>query len=420
MSDHTQCHRHLQAAKATIEALKARVQRLEHGQDIDHLLHVYREELQQGGQALASSQQRFRNLFVNSPLSMQIIDTSGSTLMVNPAWEQLWGTTFESLRDYNMLEDAQLEACGLMDAIKRAFAGHIERLPVIEYDPKQNPSLHATRDALWVEAVAYPLEYDQERVCTIALVHHDVTTQKQVEQELVRANRAKTGFLSAMSHELRTPLNAVLGFAQLLQEQPLDDAAAKCVQHIFEGGQALEHMVEEVLDLTAIESGACHITLDPMILEDSAQLVMHKMATLAEEHGVTVTVEEDGHAQWPMVIGDASRVSSVVMQLVENAILYNRDGGWVRIAMETVDESFARLVVVDNGRGIAADKVSELFVMFSRPGSEAGTISGGGVGLYMAQQLIAMMGGTIGYAPRDGGGSEFWFQLPVFKDDIVT
>ncbi|MDX8408772.1 MAG: PAS domain-containing sensor histidine kinase [Mariprofundales bacterium] len=407
----------LQAAQTTIDALKSRMHRLEQDQDQDigHVLHSYRQETLAVENELHTSRQRFRNFFYRSPLSTQVIDVRGKVLMVNSAWEQLWQATLDDLLHYNILQDQALRHLGIISGIEQAFAGQIAHVPVAEYSSdSMEPALSRVCNC-WLAAVIYPLETIQDQVRSIALVFLDVSEQKQMEQALVQANSAKTAFLSAMGHEFRTPLNAVLGFAELLEGEELTKSGRKCVQHIREGGATLAAMAEDILDLAAIESGECRVYSGPVLLNAQVEACLEKVAPLAAQYAVTCTVE-DAKAQWPMVRADTKRLQHVIESLLSNAIQYNRRDGLVWIALEACAANRLRLVVEDNGSGIDPNDVSQLFVMFSRPGSEAGTIAGSGVGLYVAKRLMELMGGAIGYAPRDGGGSRFWLEIPCFKE----
>lgn len=135
---------------------------------------------------LRRSEQRFRALVEQAPFSVQVLDARGRTLQVNPAWERLWGATLDTIANYNILDDRQLEARGVLPLIRRAFAGEVVHIPAIEYDPDQTIPHSSSHDdpRRWVSAVAYPLKDSESRVREVVLVHEDVTARTRAERAL--------------------------------------------------------------------------------------------------------------------------------------------------------------------------------------------------------------------------------------------
>jgi PAS domain S-box-containing protein len=137
-------------------------------------------------ESLRESEGRFRELMEQAPFSVQVFAADGHTLRVNRAWEELWGVTLDQIRDYNLLQDPQLEARGVLPFIRRAFAGEPTRVPAIEYDVHSTlPNVSRYADARrWVAAVAYPLKDEQGAVQEVVIVHDDITARKQAEEAL--------------------------------------------------------------------------------------------------------------------------------------------------------------------------------------------------------------------------------------------
>lgn len=227
------------------------------------------------------------------------------------------------------------------------------------------------------------------------------------------ASQAKSAFLSNMSHELRTPLNAILGFSQMLlvqRHEALTPTQREYAEHIHEGGEHLLSLVNEVLDLAAIEAGKLHLSIEGVRAHDALQQVRRAMAALANKAGVTL--EFDAAADLPDMRADPTRLHQVLLNLISNAIKYNRVGGSVRVEAAAASGRL-RVTVADTGAGIPPDKQARLFVPFERFGAEYTAVEGSGLGLSITKRLVEAMGGAIGFESRAGAGSRFWFELPA-------
>lgn len=250
----------------------------------------------------------------------------------------------------------------------------------------------------------------------------DITAIKQAQAELIlardqaeAANRAKSNFLASMSHELRTPLNAVLGFAQiLLIDGSLDaDKRTRAAQRIINAGDILLALVEDVLDLARIESGNLGLSIEDVSPGDIIESSLHLTRPMAEARGSAIRVVECSDALPGYIRADRTRTQQVLLNLLTNAIKYGGDDGVVEINVDRGDDNSLRFAVADNGAGIPAEKRPLLFSAFERLGREASEIEGTGIGLAIAKALIEAMAGRIGFSSRAGGGSVFWFELPV-------
>ncbi|HET7792497.1 MAG TPA: PAS domain S-box protein [Rhizobacter sp.] len=253
----------------------------------------------------------------------------------------------------------------------------------------------------------------------------DTTARRRAEEAALaaeaalRANAAKTEFLSRMSHELRTPLNAVLGFSQLLAldaTQPLSPSQQARVQHIAQAGAHLLAMINDVLDLSRIESGGVALQLDTVPVQVVANEVLAMVAPAAASAGVSLQVDrsepERAHAD-TCVRADHLRLRQVLVNLVSNAIKYNRPGGSVTLSWP-VDAAAGRvhLQVHDTGIGLSARQQEHLFEPFNRLGIERSGIEGTGIGLVITQRLAQLMGGEVSVESRVGEGSCFTASLP--------
>ena len=233
-----------------------------------------------------------------------------------------------------------------------------------------------------------------------------------------RANRAKSHFLSRMSHELRTPLNAVLGFGQLLQLDGLEPEQKESVDHIVKAGAHLLELIDEVLDIARVESGQLRLSMEPVSVCDVLTEGIGMVRPLAAARGVTL-VEDFSRCSNAHVRADRQRLRQVMVNLLANAVKYNRDGGTVTVSCDPSGDGTLRLVVVDTGIGMAEHDLARLFQPFERLGAENSDVEGTGLGLALTKQLVEVMGGVIGVISRVGVGSSFSVELPLVEAPVA-
>jgi signal transduction histidine kinase/AmiR/NasT family two-component response regulator len=229
-----------------------------------------------------------------------------------------------------------------------------------------------------------------------------------------RANQAKSDFLSSMSHELRSPLNAILGFAQLLESgsPALAPAQKSSIDQILLAGWYLLELINEVLDLSLVESGKLSLSIEPISLTEVLGDCQAMTEPQARQGGITVVFA--ALDALPYVRADRTRVKQVLVNLLSNAIKYNRVGGSVEVSCRrAASGGRVRVSLQDSGEGLSADKLAHLFEPFNRLGQEAGVEQGTGIGLVVCKRLVALMDGEIGVESTVGVGSVFWIELPA-------
>ncbi len=245
-------------------------------------------------------------------------------------------------------------------------------------------------------------------------VNWDVTAARRAEAErrereaAEQANAEKSRFLARMSHELRTPLNAVLGFSQLLLARDPEEPAREWLRHVEAAGQHLLSLINDVLDLAGLESGDLRVTMAEVdlgaLLDATLPLLEPQRAAL----DLTLERELPPLRLW----GDATRLRQVFINLVGNALKYNRHGGRVTLRGRA-EGGLAVLVVEDTGRGMSPDQLRHLYEPFNRLGLEHEGIEGTGIGLTIVKALVGRMGGTIHADSVVGQGTRFELRLPL-------
>jgi PAS domain S-box-containing protein len=294
------------------------------------------------------------------------------------------------------------------------------------------------------DGTRFPVEASLSRLrvargAQTTVVLRDVTArytadaERRAHEALEASSRAKTEFLSRMSHELRTPLNAVIGFAQLMrtdQARPLSQEQLERAQHVESAGSHLLALVNDVLDLSRIESGEMSVATEAVpllkVIEEAATMV----SPLVTEAGIEVFVlpeDEPIHpaAQSPQtpaeiwVRADAVRLRQILVNLLSNAVKYNRPGGRVRLTWQVSAQSCI-VRVIDTGRGISPEQFDKLFQPFNRLGAETSTVEGTGIGLVLSRQLAHMMGAELNLSSRVNEGTVASLALPLTEPPAAS
>jgi PAS domain S-box-containing protein len=406
-------------AAVSIAACFDRARRTKELARINATLRKGRDELEERVRkrtaSLVESEGRLQAILDNTTAVVFLKDREGRYLLVNKQFEKLFGCSHEALQGKTAYDLFSKEIAD------RSWANDLKVLEKgvpLEFDEVAE---HRDGPHTYI-SMKFPLLDAAGKPCAVCAISTDITERVRAEkalneakEEADQANRAKSEFLSRMSHELRTPLNAILGFAQLLQMDELTADQQEGVAHITRGGRHLLEVINEVLDLACIEAGRMSLSLEPVEVSEALQETIALLRPLAADRDVQLVTPLVCNSY---VLADRQRLKQVLINLISNAIKYNRQGGAVRLACEC-DRDRVRISIEDTGVGIRPDQLQQLFTPFERLDAEHGAIEGTGLGLAVAKRLVEAMKGAIGVESAISKGSTFWINLPLTEAPLV-
>ena len=251
----------------------------------------------------------------------------------------------------------------------------------------------------------------------------DITRQKQSEtalaaalKEAASANRAKSEFLATMSHDLRTPLNAILGFSDLMRQQILGPLGATKYRDYAEDINAsaahLLDLVNDLLDLSRIETGNLKLDREPLQLFEIVSAAARTLDSIAENAGVTISVQ--AHEPESLCSADRRAIEQITLNLLSNSIRHTAKGGSIQVTLEAISDGGAKLIFADDGCGIEPDALPKLFEPYERANPlRARPYHGHGLGLPICKRLVEAHGGTIALESALGVGTIITIALPA-------
>jgi two-component system, sensor histidine kinase and response regulator len=383
-------------------------------------------------EATAALEARYRTLVEGSRDAILMMDLEGNTLFASAAIEAMTGYTPDEWLRLRPRDHAQPES---RDVLASA-ADSIRETGEVPPGPVEWSFGRKDGGVVVVEGMRSPIYDKDRRVIGKQIVARDVTDRRRVEElrrtaeielarakeEAVAASAAKSAFVANMSHELRTPLNGLIGMVDLLSRTALDDRQRRYVEVAHASAGLLLSVVNDILDLSKIESGKLELERREFFLLEVIVDVASMLALTAEEKGLSLTCVPDPSVALD-VLGDPARLRQVLMNLVSNAVKFTDRG---EVTMSAAVEAEAegrvkvRIEVRDTGIGIGPETREKLFKPFSQADTSATRKHGGsGLGLAICRELVVRMGGDIGVESEPGVGSTFWFSAWIERAPVL-
>lgn len=370
--------------------------------------------------ALQKSENRYRDLFDNISDFIYTHDLEGRFLTFNPAMAAMLGYPPEEIT-------GRCAADFMPEQYKEAF--FTEYLPAV----KSRGSFDYTVLLLSSDGSGHFVE------CRNSLVEEggagvyvrgsgrDVTERRHYETELEKAkeaaeaaSRAKSDFLSNMNHELRTPLNVIIGFTELILDKQCGDLTPQqeeCLGDVMQSARGLLLLINDILDLTKIESGKLELELSQVQLSELLARILSLLKEKALKHNIRLAHEEKDVPEF--IVADERKLKQVIYNLLANAVKFTPDGGRVLLKSES-ENGFVRISIEDNGVGIKKEDLERIFDPFEQAdGSLSRRFQGTGLGLSLTKSMVQLHGGKIwAESGGEGKGSRFSFIIPVVQPDV--
>jgi PAS domain S-box-containing protein len=342
--------------------------------------------------AMRESEERYRRLFESSPDAI-LIESQGTVVLMNPAAERLLGAENpEDLAEQDVFDATRraLQLASAPDAVPGSFEDTWRRLDGTPVE---------------VEVTAIPFTHRGRHGSQI--LARDITKRKE-------ADRLKSEFISTVSHELRTPLTSIRGSLGLLaagKAGPLPTVAKPLVDIANNDCQRLVRLINDLLDIQKIEAGRMEFRMKPLEIAALVERSIETNRSYGDQFGVRFALEKpDGELR---VQGDPDRLHQVLANLLSNAAKFSPKGGTVEVAVRRTDGS-VRLAVRDHGPGIPEEFRKRIFQKFAQADSSDTRQKGGtGLGLSICKAIVERHQGIVGFDPAAGGGTVFWFELPL-------
>ncbi len=388
-------------------------------------------EIQDHANRLAESEQRFRETFEHAPFGVVLVDKSGICQVANSAVCRTFGLSRDAVVDHPYLDLLdQSERPRSQANFEKILSGEKDFL----FDEKR--LVMSNRTSIWLSTAMAAVKKSDGEIKEVVVMVIDVTQRKAMEKALFeahanaeearknaeQANQAKSEFLANMSHELRTPMNSIIGMSELLLQSDLNEDQRQLTSAVLESGETLLLIINDILDLSKIESGKFSLLLDSFDLKKMISKLQEFVEVLAKNKNLDLRFNlSDEIINESMIVGDAVRIRQILFNLLGNAVKFTDAGNVsldVSVSPEHDKDGFHKFsfIVSDTGVGMSEHEVAQIFEKFEQV-AEVGLSRGGtGLGLAITRELVSMMDGEISVVSKKGEGSIFTVVLPLKRD----
>jgi PAS domain S-box-containing protein len=365
---------------------------------------------------IGRQKQYFESLVEVSPAAVVVMDADERVTGWNPAATELFGYSSEeatgrTIDDLVLTEQLRREGRDVTsEALEKGRAHRITRRA------RKGGTL------VDVEMMLVPLRVGGEHIGFYG-IYHDITELQRAREEAEAATQAKSAFLATMSHEIRTPMNAVIGMTGLLLGTDLTPEQREFAEVVRSSGDALLHVIDDILDYSKIEAGKLELEKEPVDLRECVEGALEIAAPRAWEREIELgcLIDENAPAG---IVADQARLRQVLLNLLSNAVKFTEEGEVVvQVDAEPTGARSYRLAfaVRDTGIGIPEERIDRLFASFSQvDASTTRRYGGSGLGLAISKRLVELMGGMMWVESEEGTGSTFHFDIPVKEAEVPT
>jgi PAS domain S-box-containing protein len=384
-----------------------------------------------------ASEQRWKLLFEQSPLSVQIFEPDGQTMLFNDAWRRLFRLSDEQGLAFNVLKAPDLIESGAVNLIRKAFEGEVVQVPPVPFTVNTDPP-----EVRWIGGLVYPLKNEAGEILEVVVIHHDITEMKRAEQAMQEINdtlekkvaertgelqvarmdleralaherelgELKSRFVTMVSHEFRTPLGIIMSAVELLRHYsdrlPVEEKE-RLLLEIHTSTKHMGDLMEQVLLLGRAEAGKVACNPRPLDLAKVAERVVAQTeASSGGKCPIVIAVEGD--------VGDVGLdevlLRHILFNLLGNAVKYSPGDSEVKLRLLRRGSAVV-IEVIDRGIGIPEKDLPHLFETFHRC-SNVGDIPGTGLGLVIVKRCAELHGGSVRVESRPGQGTTFTVELP--------
>ena len=366
---------------------------------------------------LYNSEKKFRSIYEQSPIGIELFDASGQALSANKSFCNMFKINHVTEFKHDNFFETPYIPNETKEKIKNKEISRI----TCTYNLKKRANSNINKSGTcYFDISTTPILNDQGVLASILCQVQDITKRVEIEHELKKAkisaeeaNSSKSKFLANMSHEIRTPINGIMGMTDLALMTELTDEQKEYLNMVKTSSKHLLDIVNDILDISKIESGKFKLDLVTFNLEEKVNKIVSNFSILAKKKFIDVLYFVDPRLANINIIGDPLRLSQVLMNLLNNALKFTEEGNIILCAKKiqspdgTIKVQFS---ISDTGIGIPEDKMDKLFKTFSQvDDSYTKKYGGTGLGLAISKQLINMMNGDIWVSSKSGQGSCFYF-----------